>query len=99
MSVHLLQSLGDVEEYLPELGLGELLVGLPELLDLGGQGSSLAELVLDVDSSLLDPRVVVADHVLVLHQGGVGEHLVHHHPLSVGRAVDLLLRHLQRDSS
>ena len=41
--------------------------------------------------AFLNPTVVVSDHVLVLHQGGVGEHLVHGHLLVVTVLPDFLL--------
>ena len=41
--------------------------------------------------SILDPAVVISDHVFVLHQGGVGEHLVHGHLLVMAVLSDLLL--------
>ena len=41
--------------------------------------------------SFLDPTVVISDDVLVLHQGGVGEHLVHGHLLVVAVLPDFLL--------
>ena len=44
--------------------------------------------------SVLDPAVVISDHVLVLHQGGVSEHLVHGHFLVVAVLPDGLLGHL-----
>ena len=44
--------------------------------------------------SILDPAVVISDHVFVLHQGGVGEHLVHGHLLVMAVLPDLLLGNL-----
>ena len=41
--------------------------------------------------SFLNPTVVISDDVLVLHQGGVGEHLVHGHLLVVAVLPDFLL--------
>ena len=41
--------------------------------------------------AFLNPTVVVSDHVLVLHQGGVGEHLVHGHLFVVAVLPDFLL--------
>ena len=44
--------------------------------------------------STLHPAVVVPHHVLVLHQSGVGKHLVHRHLLVVTVLPDGLLRDL-----
>ena len=41
--------------------------------------------------SFLDPTVVISDNVLVLHQSGVSEHLVHGHLLVVAVLPDFLL--------
>jgi hypothetical protein len=77
-----------------ELSLRKPPSHLPVFLDQICERPSLAVLVLDVDVSLLHPGVVVPDHVLVLHQGRVREHLVHGDALLVGVAVDLIAGHL-----
>ncbi len=79
-----------------ELGLGETLAFAFKLLDLGGQGATLAELVLDEDFAGLDPGVVVADNVLVLDQSGVSKHLIHGGALLVGIAANGISRHLRK---
>jgi hypothetical protein len=65
------------------------------VLDEVGQRAALAVLVLNVDVSVLDPRVVVPDDVLVLHQGRVGEDFVHGYAFLVSVAVDLIACHLE----
>ena len=67
-----------------EKKLPENLTGNSGILNLLFQASSVAKLVLDVDLSPLHLTVEVPHHVLVFHQGGVGEDLVHNHLLVVG---------------
>ena len=96
LGVDVLQALGQVEQDALQLGLGEPLARVPELVDFRGQAAPLAILVLDVDSTGLDPGVVVAHHVLVLDQGRVGEHFVHGHALLVCIAMDLVSGDLEK---
>ena len=77
-----------------ELAFGEPSPLLPVVIDQVREGPTLAVLVLDVDVAVLDPGVVVPHDVLVLHQCGVSEHLVHGDSLLVTVPADLVSGHL-----
>ena len=77
-----------------KLSFGQSATHSSVVFDEVGQRAALAVLVLNVDVSILDPGVVVPDHVLVLHQGRVGEDFVHGNSLLVSVAVDFIACHL-----
>lgn len=76
IAVDVPQSFRNVQHELPDLGLGEELVGIPVLLYSVGEAPAVAVLVLDDHVVVLLPSRVVPDDVLVFTEHRVSEYLV-----------------------